>query len=105
MMIKKISKHLYFWVLVGIAVGILIGAYFPQLGVALKPVGDGFISLIKMLIAPIVFCTVVQGIANAGDLKKLGRVGTKAVIYFEVISSLALILGLIVGNGMKPGAG
>jgi len=88
-----------------VALGIVIGAFFPDLGKSLKPLGDGFIKLVKMMIAPIIFCTVVHGVASMGDLRKLGRVGIKTLIYFEAVSTLALIIGLIVVNVLKPGAG
>ena len=99
------TRHLYFWVLVAIITGGAIGYFSPATGVMLKPLGDGFIALVKMMIAPIVFCTVVLGIAGAGSMKKVGRVGGKALLYFEVVSTLALIIGLIVANLLKPGAG
>lgn len=102
---KSLHKQLYFWVLTGIITGGLIGHFNPDLGVQLKPLGDGFISLIKMLIAPVVFCTVTLGIAGAGDMKKVGRVGFKTLVYFEAVSTLALLIGLGVGNWLKPGAG
>src|SRR6188768_3963038 len=101
----QLLKHLYFRVLVGIVIGGLIGYLSPNTGVALKPLGDGFIALVKMLIGPVIFFTVVLGIVGAGDLKKVGRVGGKALIYFEVVTTFALIIGLIVVNVMKPGAG
>src|SRR6476620_7876827 len=96
---------LYIQVLIAIALGILIGYFYPDLGKALKPLGDGFIALIKMMIAPVIFCTVVHGIASMGDLKKLGRVGVKTLVYFEVVSTLALGVGLLVGEIVQPGAG
>src|SRR5712691_2692902 len=96
---------LYIQVLLAIAVGILIGHFFPNAGVALKPLGDGFISLIKMMIAPVIFCTVVHGIASMTDLTKVGRVGVKTLVYFEVVSSVALVIGLIVGEVVQPGKG
>jgi aerobic C4-dicarboxylate transport protein len=96
---------LYIQVLIAIAVGILIGHFFPGTGKALKPLGDGFISLIKMMIAPIIFCTVVHGISSMGDLKKVGRVGIKTLFYFECVSTLALIIGLVVGDLLQPGHG
>jgi aerobic C4-dicarboxylate transport protein len=99
------SKRLYLWVLLAIAIGGTIGHFAPETGVALKPLGDAFIGLIKMLIAPIIFLTVVMGIAGVSDVKKVGRVGVKAILYFEVVSSFALALGLIVVNVLKPGAG
>ena len=98
-------KHLYTQVLIAIALGILLGYFYPQLGEQMKPLGDGFIKLIKMLIAPIIFCTVVHGIASMEDMKKVGRVGLKALIYFEVTTTLALIVGLLVVNLLQPGVG
>ena len=86
---------LYVQVLIAIAVGIIIGHFFPDAGVALKPLGDGFISLIKMMIAPVIFCTVVHGIGSMRDLKKVGRVGVKTLFYFEAVSTLALVIGLV----------
>jgi aerobic C4-dicarboxylate transport protein len=96
---------LYVQVLIAIAAGALIGYYDPKLGVQLKPLGDGFIALIRMMIAPVIFCTIVHGIASMGDLKKVGRVGIKTLFYFEAVSSIALIVGLIVAEVIKPGAG
>src|SRR3981081_707808 len=96
---------LYVQVLIAIAIGIAVGYYYPDLGKQLKPLGDGFISLIKMMIAPVIFCTVVHGIASMGDLKKIGRVGVKTLFYFEVVSTLALAIGLIVGEIVQPGSG
>lgn len=96
---------LYVQVLIAIAIGIAVGYFWPDLGKALKPLGDGFIALIKMMIAPIIFCTVVHGISSMGDLKRVGRVGVKALVYFEVISTIALAIGLIVGELLQPGAG
>lgn len=101
----KILRHLYVQVLIAIALGILLGAVNPGLGAQLKPLGDAFIRLIKMLIAPIIFLTVVIGIAGMGDVKRLGRVGAKAMIYFEVVSTLALVIGMVVVNVVKPGEG
>jgi aerobic C4-dicarboxylate transport protein len=98
-------RILYIQVLLAVAAGILLGYFYPEQAKALKPLGDGFIKLIKMMIAPIIFCTVVHGVASMGDLKKLGRVGGKTLLYFEVISTLALIIGLVVVNVLKPGAG
>jgi aerobic C4-dicarboxylate transport protein len=102
---KKIYQHLYFQVLTAIAVGVLVGNYFPETGVAMKPLGDGFIKLIKMIITPVIFCTVVSGIAGMEDMKKVGRVGAKALLYFEVVTTLALIIGLAVVSIIKPGVG
>ena len=102
---RNLTHHLYFWVLLAIVVGGTIGSISPSTGVALKPLGDGFIALVKMLIAPIIFCTVVLGIAGAGNMKKVGRVGGKALLYFEVVSTFALMIGLLVANVIRPGAG
>ncbi len=102
---KKLTGHLYFWVLLAILAGGTLGYLRPEAGVALKPLGDGFIALVKMLIAPIIFCTVVLGIAGAGDMKKVGRVGGKALLYFEVVSTFALAIGLVVANVLQPGKG
>lgn len=102
---KAIYHHLYFWVLVAIYLGGMTGYFWPHLADPMKQVSDGFIGLIKMLIGPIVFCTVVLGIASAGDMKKVGRIGVKTLVYFEITSTLALILGLIIGNVMEPGSG
>jgi aerobic C4-dicarboxylate transport protein len=96
---------LYIQVLIAIALGILIGYFYPNLGKALKPLGDGFIALIKMMIAPVIFCTVVHGISSMGDLKRVGRVGLKTLVYFEGVSTLALAIGLIVGEILQPGRG
>jgi len=102
---KRLTRHLYFWVLIAIISGGTLGYFEPQLGVSLKPLGDGFIALIKMLISPVIFCTVVLGIAGAGDMKKVGRVGGKALLYFELVSTLALIIGLVVMWLIRPGDG
>ena len=96
---------LYIQVLLAIAVGVLIGHYFPHAGVALKPLGDGFISLNKMMIGPVIFCTVVHGIGSMRDLKKIGRVGVKTLFYFEAVSTVALALGLVIGELLQPGRG
>lgn len=102
---KSPASRFYLWVLAAIFAGGLVGHFAPETGVALKPLGDGFIALIKMLIAPVIFLTVVLGIAGVSDVKKVGRVGVKAILYFEVISSFALIIGLFVVNWLQPGAG
>src|SRR5437870_4838356 len=102
---KAWYKILYIQVLIAIFIGILVGWLKPELGKELKPLGDGFIALIKMMIAPVIFCTVVHGICSMGDLKRVGRVGLKALIYFEVVSTVALAVGLIVGEILKPGVG
>ncbi len=101
----KYLKILYVQVLIAIAIGILLGRYFPDFAVKLKPLGDGFIKLIKMMIAPIIFCTIVTGISGMQNTKKVGSVGLKAILYFEVVTTLALIIGLIVINILKPGVG
>jgi aerobic C4-dicarboxylate transport protein len=102
---KPFYAHLYFQVVTAILLGVLLGHVYPTAGEAMKPLGDGFIKLIKMLIAPIIFITVVHGIASMGDLKKVGRVGIKALIYFEVLTTVALLIGLLVVNVLQPGAG
>ncbi len=102
---RRLTHHLYFWVLVAIVSGGLFGYVDPARAVKLKPLGDGFIALVKMLISPVIFCTVVLGITGAGDMKKVGRVGGKALLYFEVISTFSLMIGLMVVNVVRPGAG
>ena len=99
------AARLYLWVLLAIVAGGLFGYLDAQHAVTLKPIGDGFISLIKMLIGPVVFCTIVLGIAGADDMKKAGRVGVKALLYFEIVSTFALALGVLVANLIKPGQG
>jgi len=101
----RILKTLYVQVLVAIVIGVLIGHYAPHFGVELKPLGDGFIRLIKMLIAPIIFCTVVMGIAGMDNLRHVGRVGLYALGYFEIVTTLALIVGLVIVNVVAPGSG
>jgi aerobic C4-dicarboxylate transport protein len=101
----KYLKSLYVQVIIAILVGILLGVLNPTFAIKLKPLGDGFIKLVKMMISPIIFCTIVNGIAGMQDTKKLGRVGLKAVIYFELVTTLALIIGLVVINILKPGVG
>ena len=103
--LKRFAHSLYAQVLVGVALGALLGFLNPSLGAAMKPLGDGFIKLVKMLIAPIVFTTVVAGIAKMGDLKRVGRIGLKGIVYFEVLTTFALVIGLIVGKTLQPGAG
>lgn len=102
---KPWYRHLYAQVLCAIVLGVLLGHFYPSIGTAMKPLGDGFIKLIKMLIAPIIFCTVVHGIASMEDMKKVGRVGVKALLYFELMTTIALIIGLVVVNLWQPGAG
>jgi aerobic C4-dicarboxylate transport protein len=98
-------RVLYVQVLLAIAAGVVVGHFFPHTGAALKPLGDGFIALIRMMIAPVIFCTVVHGIGSMGDLKKVGRIGLKTLIYFELVSTLALAIGLAVGEIVRPGNG
>lgn len=102
---KKLYQHLYFQVLTAISIGVAVGYYLPDTGTAMKPLGDGFIKMIKMIITPIIFCTVVTGIAGMDDMKKVGRVGGKALLYFEAVSTLALAIGLMVINVIQPGVG
>jgi aerobic C4-dicarboxylate transport protein len=102
---KPFYKSLYLQVLTAIVIGVLLGHYYPHIGEQMKPLGDAFIKTIKMLIAPIIFCTVVHGIASMQDMKKVGRVGLKALLYFEFVTTLALVVGLIVANTLQPGAG
>lgn len=102
---KPFYKELYFQVIIGIVVGVSLGYFFPDLAVKMKPLGDGFIKLIAMIIGPIIFCTVVSGIAGMRDMKELGRVGGKALIYFSVMSIVALIIGLFGGHIIQPGLG
>ncbi len=101
----KFFKGLYVQVIIAILIGILLGYLYPSFAVQLKPFGDGFIKLVKMMIGPVIFCTIVTGIAGMQDAKKVGRVGIKALIYFEIVSTLALIIGLVVINILKPGVG
>lgn len=101
----KYLKSLYVQVIIAILVGILLGVLYPSFAIKLKPLGDGFIKLVKMMISPIIFCTIINGIAGMQDTKKLGRVGLKAIVYFEVVTTLALIIGLVVINILKPGVG
>lgn len=102
---QPLYKSLYVQVLVAITIGILLGHYYPETGVALKPLGDGFVKLIKMVIAPIIFCTVVSGIAGMQSMKSVGKTGGYALLYFEIVSTVALIIGLVVVNVVQPGAG
>ena len=102
---SSIFRELYFQVILGALLGVAIGYCFPSVGESLKPLGDGFIKLIKMLLAPIIFGTIVVGIAKMGSLKEVGRVGVKALVYFEIVSTMALAIGLVVVNVLKPGAG
>jgi aerobic C4-dicarboxylate transport protein len=96
---------LYIQVLIAVVIGICIGRFFPKTGIALKPLGDAFVGLIRMMIAPVIFCVIVQGIASMSDLKKVGKVGVKTLIYFEIVSTIALIIGIVVALLFHPGAG
>jgi aerobic C4-dicarboxylate transport protein len=102
---KPLYRSLYFQVITAIVIGVALGHYFPETGAAMKPLGDGFIKLIKMMIAPIIFCTVVVGIAGMEDMKKVGKTGGYALLYFEVVSSIALVVGLTIVNVVQPGGG
>jgi aerobic C4-dicarboxylate transport protein len=102
---RPLYRHLYVQVLIGIALGIVLGNFWPKTGVAMRPLGDGFIKLIRMMIAPIIFGTVVSGIAKMGDMKSVGRIGIRALLYFEAVSTIALLIGLVVVNVLKPGVG
>jgi aerobic C4-dicarboxylate transport protein len=105
MTIRKLLGTLYIQVVIAIASGVLIGHLWPTVGVDLKPLGDGFIKLIKMIIGPIIFCTVVSGITSMHDVRQVGRVGGKALLYFEVVSSIALLIGLLAAHVLHPGSG
>jgi aerobic C4-dicarboxylate transport protein len=102
---KPLYKSLYLQVVTAIVIGVLLGHFYPSTGEAMKPLGDGFIRLIKMIIAPIIFCTVVIGIAGMEDMKKVGKTGGLALLYFEIVSSVALVVGLVIINLVKPGVG
>ena len=102
---RPIYKSLFFQVFVAVVAGITVGHFWPGLGADLKPLGDAFIKLIKMVIAPLIFCVVVTGIAKVGDVKAVGRIGFKAILYFEVVTTFALVFGLVVANVFTPGAG
>ncbi|HJV95517.1 MAG TPA: cation:dicarboxylase symporter family transporter, partial [Albitalea sp.] len=104
-MSKPIYKSLYAQVITAIIIGVLLGHFAPAVGEAMKPLGDGFIKLIKMIIAPIIFCTVVVGIAGMEDMKKVGKTGGLALLYFEIVSTVALVVGLVIINLLQPGAG
>ena len=101
----RFYRTLYFRVIAGIVAGVALGAFYPSTGEAMKPLGDGFIKLIRMMIAPVIFLTVVTGIARIGDMRKLGRVGLKALVYFEVVTTVALLVGFVVVKVVQPGAG
>jgi aerobic C4-dicarboxylate transport protein len=101
----KYLKSLYIQVLIGITLGVFCGWLFPSFAPTAKLISDTFINMIRMIIAPVIFCSIVTGIAGAGSMKKVGRLGIKALVYFEIVSSLALVIGLVVANGIRPGAG
>jgi aerobic C4-dicarboxylate transport protein len=101
----RFLRPLWVQVLVGVALGVLVGALWPEFGAALKPLGDVFIKLIKMAVAPVIFCTVAAGIAHMGDMRAFGRLGLRTLVYFEVVSTFALAIGLVVGELLHPGAG
>lgn len=102
---KPIYKSLYVQVLTAIVIGVVLGHFYPSLGADMKPLGDGFVKLIKMIIAPVIFCTVVLGIAGMEDMKKVGKTGGLALLYFEIVSTIALVIGLVIVNLVQPGAG
>ncbi|MEY4427347.1 MAG: hypothetical protein RLZZ182_36, partial [Pseudomonadota bacterium] len=102
---KPLYQSLYVQVLVAVIIGIALGHFAPETGAAMKPLGDGFIKLIKMIIAPIIFCTVVVGIAGMEDMKRVGKTGGLALLYFEIVSTIALLIGLVVVNLVQPGQG
>ncbi|WP_326533652.1 dicarboxylate/amino acid:cation symporter [Pseudorhodoferax sp.] len=102
---RPFYRSLYFQVITAIVIGVLLGHFYPETGASMKPLGDGFIKLIKMIIAPIIFCTVVVGIAGMEDMKRVGKTGGYALLYFEIVSSIALVVGLVIINIVKPGAG
>jgi aerobic C4-dicarboxylate transport protein len=101
----RIFRHLYVQVLAGVVLGLVVGAVWPEVGAALKPLGDGFVKLIKMAVAPVIFCTVAGGIARMRDMKAFGRLGVRTLVYFEVVSTFALVIGLLVGRLIRPGHG
>ena len=103
-MVKKIASNLTFWVLFAITSGIMVGHFFPATGVAMQPLGKCFIDVIKLFIYPIILLTIVTGICGMGDLKKVGKVGGKAILYFEIVTTLALLIGIGVGYLLEPGA-
>src|ERR671938_258639 len=102
---KPWYRHLYFQVIIAIIIGAFLGHFWPAVGASMKPFGDAFIAAIRMVIAPIIFCTVVHGIASMEDMKKVGRVGLKALVYFEVMTTVGLIIGLVVVKLWQPGTG
>ena len=104
-MLSRVLRSLYFWVLLGIAAGVAVGTIWPETGAAMQPFSDGFVKLVRMVIAPLIFCTVVVGIAGMKDVKAAGKAGGLAVLYFEIVSTVALVIGLVVINVVRPGAG
>src|SRR6201996_2938343 len=102
---RRLLGRLWLQVLVGMALGVAVGHWRPDIGAAMKPLGDGFIALIRMLIGPVIFCTVVHGIAGMNDMRRVGRVALKAIVYFEVVTTIALVFALIGINLWKPGVG
>ena len=102
---RSLYRNSTLHVLLAIVLGIWLGACYPELGMGMKPLGDAFIKMIKMIIGPIIFLTIVSGIAHVGDVKKVGKIGGKAIIYFEIVTTFALILGMLVMNVFKPGQG
>ena len=102
---KPFYKDLFFQVMIAVVAGVFIGHYYPDFGEDLKPLGDAFIKLIKMMIGPIIFCTIVTGIASIGCMREAGRIGIKALIYFEVMTTLALVIGIVAAHMFEPGAG
>src|SRR5438105_1031446 len=102
---RPLYQRLYFQVLLGITLGVSLGHFYPEIGQTVKPLGDAFIRLIRMMVAPIIFCTITVGIAKMGDMREVGRVGAKSLLYFEVVSTLALVIGLITVNLLEPGSG
>src|SRR6187402_3311326 len=105
MRLRGFVSSIYGQVLIATIIGVAVGQAFPEAAVAMKPLGDGFIKLVRMIVGPIIFCTVVAGIAGAGGLKGLGRTGLVTLIYFEIVTTAALLIGLLVVNVVKPGAG
>jgi aerobic C4-dicarboxylate transport protein len=103
--IARSLKTLYAQVLIATAIGVLVGHFWPAAGAAMRPVGDAFVKLVRMIVAPVIFCTVVAGIAGAGGAKTVGKAGVLALVYFEIVTTIALVLGLIVVNVVRPGAG
>ena len=102
---KQLYQSLYFQVIVALIAGIAVGHFYPKFAADMKPLGDAFINAIKMIITPVIFCTVAVGIASMESLKKVGRVGAKTILYFEIITTLALLIGLVIVNVVHPGAG